>query len=76
MLTLKQFKCPKCEGKIVIDRDYYGWFLHCIHCGYVNDLNRLNRRIPENIIIDLEAAITNRFHTMESFNYEFETSSV
>ena len=32
--------CPKCKGKIYIDRDEYGWFYECITCGYMHYLNK------------------------------------
>lgn len=31
--------CPKCGGaNIYLDCDEYGWFEHCLHCGYMGDL--------------------------------------
>lgn len=34
-----QKRCPKCGGaNICLDSDYYGWFEHCLSCGYTKDL--------------------------------------
>jgi hypothetical protein len=30
--------CPKCGGKVFIDRDRFGAYEHCIQCGYLHDL--------------------------------------
>jgi len=30
--------CPRCKGDIFIDRDYLGWYEHCLQCGYQHDL--------------------------------------
>ena len=36
MLRLKG--CPRCKGDIVLDKDHYGWYEHCLQCGYLRDL--------------------------------------
>ena len=33
--------CPKCKGKVYIDRDVYGWYIECLGCGYTRDLKVL-----------------------------------
>jgi len=30
--------CPKCGGDIFLDSDQYGWFEHCLQCGYTGGL--------------------------------------
>jgi len=30
--------CPKCNGKMMPDRDEYGAYEQCIQCGYLMDL--------------------------------------
>ncbi|MBM4433249.1 MAG: hypothetical protein FJ025_04545 [Chloroflexi bacterium] len=30
--------CPRCGGDIYIDNDQYGWFEHCLQCGYMGEL--------------------------------------
>ncbi len=30
--------CPRCTGKVQIDRDHWGWYEQCIQCGYMRDL--------------------------------------
>ena len=31
--------CPRCGGKLITDRDEYGWFQDCLQCGYHGDLS-------------------------------------
>lgn len=31
-------RCPKCGGNVYLDEDQYGWFEHCLQCGYTCDL--------------------------------------
>ena len=40
MISGLQF-CPKCKGKVYIDRDEYGWYVECITCGYTRDLKKV-----------------------------------
>lgn len=37
----KEQVCPKCKGRVHIDRDEYGWFIECITCGYMLDLTKM-----------------------------------
>lgn len=31
--------CPKCQtGDVVLGRDKYGPYVHCMQCGYMRDL--------------------------------------
>jgi hypothetical protein len=31
--------CPKCRGNnVYLDSDEYGWYEHCLLCGYAKDL--------------------------------------
>ena len=30
--------CPKCGGKLYLDRDYNGWYEQCLQCGHIKDL--------------------------------------
>jgi Zn ribbon nucleic-acid-binding protein len=34
-------KCPKCGGSMYMDNDFYGWFEHCLQCGYTYDLAKI-----------------------------------
>jgi DNA-directed RNA polymerase subunit M/transcription elongation factor TFIIS len=34
-------RCPKCGGKILIDKDYHGWYEQCLQCAYIRDLKVL-----------------------------------
>ncbi len=31
-------RCPKCGGKVLLDKDYHGWYEECLQCGYTCDL--------------------------------------
>ena len=30
--------CPRCEGDILLDRDYNWWYELCLQCGYRREL--------------------------------------
>lgn len=30
--------CPRCNGDLLVERDEQGWYVECIHCGYMRDL--------------------------------------
>ena len=30
--------CPKCDGDVVSDRDWYGPYIRCLQCGLMKDL--------------------------------------
>jgi len=32
-------RCPRCGGNIFLDKDYDGWYLECLQCSYVKDLD-------------------------------------
>lgn len=39
MLWLKA--CSRCKtGDVELVKDHYGWFLACVQCGYVRDVER------------------------------------
>ena len=46
--------CPKCQGKIYIDSDLYGWFVQCLMCGYSHDLEELAISQDNNVEIELK----------------------
>ena len=32
--------CPKCvNGDVIRSDDFHGWYLKCLHCGYMKDLD-------------------------------------
>ena len=31
--------CPRCNGKLEVDKDRYGWYKNCLMCGYLKDLD-------------------------------------
>ncbi len=33
-----QERCPKCGGKVLLDKDLHDWYQECIQCGYNGDL--------------------------------------
>ena len=35
--------CPKCGGSnVYLDGDEYGWFEHCLQCGYTRELENMH----------------------------------
>ena len=35
--------CPRCHtGDVFLRRDHYGWYLDCLQCGWVKDLDHPN----------------------------------
>lgn len=50
--------CPKCKGKIHIDRDMYGWFVECITCGYIRDLEEVDLAKDNGVEIELKLPST------------------
>jgi hypothetical protein len=30
--------CPKCKGRLLLERDNYGLYQQCLQCGYLHDL--------------------------------------
>ena len=36
---IKFKSCPKCgHGDLMLDQDAYGWYLDCLQCGHMIDL--------------------------------------
>lgn len=33
--------CPKCNGRVMIDQDEYGWYEYCMQCGHMRDVTGL-----------------------------------
>jgi Zn ribbon nucleic-acid-binding protein len=31
--------CPKCAGDLFVDWDMNGWYVECLQCGYLSDLD-------------------------------------
>ena len=31
--------CPRCQGDLRINRDFYGEYRQCVQCGYMKDLD-------------------------------------
>ena len=50
--------CPKCKGKIHIDRDMYGWFVECLTCGYIYDLDEVELAKNNSVEIKLRLPST------------------
>ncbi len=48
--------CPKCGGKIMIDKDFHGWYEQCLQCSYMKDLVALHPEekhpTTEDLVID------------------------
>jgi hypothetical protein len=35
---LAKERCPKCGGKVYMDKDVYGWYEKCLYCAWTRDL--------------------------------------
>jgi hypothetical protein len=33
--------CPKCAGDLFVDWDRHGWYVECLQCGYLSDLDSM-----------------------------------
>jgi DNA-directed RNA polymerase subunit M/transcription elongation factor TFIIS len=33
--------CPKCAGDLFVDGDRNGWYVECLQCGYLSDLDSM-----------------------------------
>lgn len=33
--------CPKCDGDLYVDWDMNGWYVQCLQCGYLSDLDSI-----------------------------------
>lgn len=41
--------CPKCYGDLYVDWDMNGWFVECLQCGYMSDLDTLLKAKKEHV---------------------------
>ena len=42
MMVMWRLKsCPRCGGDIYLDSDQYGWYEHCLQCGYMGELRSI-----------------------------------
>lgn len=37
----KQARCPKCGGKLFLDKDFYGWYDQCLLCGHLRNIEKV-----------------------------------
>ena len=42
-MTLSK-SCPRCHGYMYANRDMYGEYRECLHCGYMEDIVKPNNR--------------------------------
>ena len=41
------YPCPRCRGYLHANRDMYGAYVECLHCGYTLDVPRhRSHRVP------------------------------
>jgi hypothetical protein len=33
--------CPKCKGRLLLEKDNYGSYQQCLQCGYIHDLETI-----------------------------------
>ena len=53
---IKFKSCPKCSGDLDLNRDCYGSYLNCFQCGYIKDLDSLDKpavKKPEPIAVEV-----------------------
>lgn len=63
-------RCPRCGGKILIDKDFHGWYEQCLQCSYMHDLVPLGAEIkhpsPDAFVLEeipeLTDAPVNTYH--------------
>jgi hypothetical protein len=53
--------CPKCGGKLYLDRDYNGWYEQCLQCGHIKDLaivyqNKI-KKIADSVLVKKAAVV-------------------
>ncbi|HEY33600.1 MAG TPA: hypothetical protein G4O10_10935 [Dehalococcoidia bacterium] len=41
-MTHKQNSCPRCGGNLFFAREEYDWYLYCLQCGHIIELEREN----------------------------------
>ncbi len=37
--------CPKCGGRVFLDKDYYGWYAQCLLCGHLQNLEKVSAKL-------------------------------
>ncbi len=43
---LRDKRCPRCKGYVMLDRDIHGWYEQCLQCGYQRDLEIMDDMNP------------------------------
>ncbi len=51
---LKKNSCPRCKGTMYQDRDRFGKFLQCLHCGHIVDLDVSTLPTRDELLAKLE----------------------
>ena len=41
--------CPKCSGDLFVDCDTNGWYVECLQCGYLSDLDSMRKIKNESV---------------------------
>ena len=50
--------CPRCKsGAIVVDNDFYGWYVQCLQCAYMVDIDESE---------EVESVLVTRVETEEA----------
>ena len=47
-------RCPKCGGKLYLDKDHYGWYEQCLQCGLTRDLRVVYKDEKGAVFAELE----------------------
>jgi len=40
-------RCPKCGGNLFCDGDHHGWYEQCLQCGYMCDLQEIQKAMTK-----------------------------
>ena len=44
-------RCLRCGGRVDVDRDEFGWYMHCLLCGHIVDLAGIKE--PTRVLVPL-----------------------
>ena len=48
--------CPRCQGDMHANRDFYGSYKECLQCGYMQDADRPNGELSKLIAREKKVA--------------------
>ena len=61
-------RCRKCQGRLLLDKDEFGWYEECIQCGHIQDVSSLGK--PELVPVFIQKAdSSNRSRNPEKVDF-------